>query len=140
MDKTSYYSPETCKQLEQLGCVASSGMWIRVHKKNRGDAMVVSTQSGEKPTDKETFDFYPAYSNADFTASPEAKENCIKLWAYGTDSDKTAMSVSAITLSDGTVMSLWKFKAHELLDIILSGGDGESFIKEALKKKLKEQE
>lgn len=138
---TNYYSPETCKQLEQLGCVASSGVWWRVYPRIEGDCQIVSTQSGEKPTDKETFVFYPAYSAADFLASPSAKENCIKLWG----GDPYCKNCRIIGVDSSTwegelhcndcemeITEYWQYQTHQLLDIILSGGDGESFIKQAL--------
>lgn len=112
----TYFSPETCKQLEQLGCVASSGMWWK-NGNHTQDKLLDSFSVIKEHEQLLLKRVCPAYSNADFLSSPSAKENCIKV--FGENGVRYGKFE-------------WKHNARQLLDIILNGGDGESFIKEAL--------
>lgn len=127
---TKFYSVETCKQLEQLGCVSISKMWWCKYHCCHDDESFWNLKIS-KVFPKDPAEAIPAYSNADFTASLEAKENCIKLW--GKFDIQEGIYCTHCDVGQTTLTPTWRVRANNLLDIILSGGDGESFIKEALK-------
>lgn len=147
---TNFYSPETCKQLEQLGCVASSGVYYGVFP-GRKELVL-----GRKVTDRGNGEYFmpldavrensgwevarplQAFQNADFTASQSAKDNLIRVFGEKSATytiTKQLGSVHGVGFVTGKEQKNWEVLAHKLLDIILSGGDGESFIKEALEEK-----
>lgn len=166
---TKYFSPSTCRQLEKLGCVASSGMWWvsvdapmlpskYVGQPLEVDYVLVPENECEfKICDEEGLgDYFQAFQNADFLSSPEAKENLIRVFGererfgdgeyvdawranwkeyYLNGKKRTSKEAKKIMEQDydyfvkvGVIEPEWQVLARQLLDTILSGGDGESFI------------
>lgn len=151
---TNFYTPTTCKQLEQLGCVASGGMWEVIHPNKTVMVMRVDEGQGEANLLSAGYRLTKLFGNHDFLSSSEAKNNLVKVFGEEPTHWKTGHTEKSygehlrqpiIGLDEDSIGEIWsdyvnsgatipafEYQAHVLLDHIFSGGDGESFIKEAL--------
>lgn len=135
----TYFSPEFCQQLSELGCVSETNHgYIECDKGlGREHWMLVAGWSYGDDVGE------PAFSPADFLATPHARENCIKVWGEKRVCDNCGGFLGEIECwslngKHSTSTPNFASKSHRLLELVLSGAstkDIEGFIKESMEGK-----